>query len=157
MKNKIEVLKYIATELNAHNFSWALGGSAMLYLRRITSQFNDLDFLIDENVSLRVDHLIKALGREIETIPNPSFQSRFFKRYEIFGVRVDLIAGFQVNHQGVTHHFPLDAKRSDEIKIDGVSIYLSPLKMWWNYYHILSNHQRLREIENYVNNQTKKA
>ena len=45
---KLQVLARIARLLNEEEILWAVGGSALLYLKEIVSDFHDLDLIIDE-------------------------------------------------------------------------------------------------------------
>ena len=45
LNKKIELLKKIALRFNDANITWALGASMLLYFKKITIEFHDIDLM----------------------------------------------------------------------------------------------------------------
>jgi len=75
MMHKLSVLHKIANEFKSHQVEFALGGSAMLYLKGIVNEFNDLDLIVSPKSVLTVVEIMHRLGN-LETIPaSPQFST----------------------------------------------------------------------------------
>ena len=48
MEKKLKVLSALAADLNESDILWAVGASAMLFLRGIVKEFRDIDLLVCE-------------------------------------------------------------------------------------------------------------
>ena len=49
MEKKLKVLAALAADLNESDILWAVGASAMLFLRGIVKEFRDIDLLVCED------------------------------------------------------------------------------------------------------------
>ena len=61
LEEKIDLLKRIAHRFEEENVEWALGGSMMLYFKKIVPSFDDLDLMIFCSDVDRVRHILSKM------------------------------------------------------------------------------------------------
>ena len=61
IEEKIDLLKRIAHRFEEENVEWALGGSMMLYFKKIVPSFDDLDLMIFFSDVDRVRHILSKM------------------------------------------------------------------------------------------------
>ena len=66
---KLRVLAKIAAELEREKVEWALGGSAMLYLRGIVEAFHDFDLMVFEADAQKAAQVLDRLGMRQQSAP----------------------------------------------------------------------------------------
>ena len=93
---KLRVLAKIAAELEHEKVDWALGGSAMLYLRGIVETFHDFDLMIAEADAQKAAQILDGLGMRQQSAPSEKYRTAMFREYRIGGVDADMIAGFAI-------------------------------------------------------------
>lgn len=151
MKNhEMQVLKKVAQKLNHAKISWALGGSAMLYLSGVVTDFHDLDFLIDERDAGKLIAILDKLGTPEETISNPQFLTHFFDKRQMEGISLDFIVGFRIRSDQGVKHIDFHRAKHRVYDLSGDRIYLDSLDHWVSYYRWMDKPSRVREIEQFL-------
>lgn len=155
MMHKLSVLHKIANEFKSHQVEFALGGSAMLYLKGIVKEFNDLDLIVSPKSVLTVVEIMHRLGK-LETIPaNPQFSTLYFYKFRVDHVSVDVISELIINHQGKRHYFPFEKiEHSESYSLNGIEIPLQSIQDWKIFYRLMDRLDKIHLIETYLKNQS---
>lgn len=149
MNNKIDVLKELASKFNQSKVKWNVGASCMLYLRGITSAFNDIDIIIDEKDVELVKEILKDFIPN-QVLPNEKYKTKVFLEYVIHGVDIDIMAGFTILSNNKDYYFPIKDKSSyDTIKIDEVEIVLGSVEEWYTYYKLMDRKDKVELLSSY--------
>ncbi len=145
MKNKIETLIEIAEKLNQNNITWALGGSGMLYFYKIVDNFNDLDLLIVENDVDKFNEIFENYNfKEIKS--SGLFSSKYFSKGKINDIEIDVIAGFTINENDISHYYPLNVDDVNVCLLNDVEIKLDSLTNWLTYYNLMGRSEKSKLI-----------
>ena len=77
-QKKIELLQKIAHRLNEAHVQWALGASMLLYFKRITPVFHDIDLLVSEHDAECVRTILLEMGELCppDPMPNPMYRTK---------------------------------------------------------------------------------
>ena len=62
LEEKIDLLKRIAHHFKEERIEWALGGSMMLYFKKIVPSFDDIDLMIFCSDVDRVRNILSEMG-----------------------------------------------------------------------------------------------
>lgn len=150
MIEKLTVLATIAEMFNSKNITWALGGSAMLYLRGMVDQFDDLDIVISEGQEQVVEKLLVQMGECSIAPASEQFRSKCFKSV-VDNVKVDVISGFTIVCDGISHYLPLDTADIDMyMVIDDCKIYLHSIEVWRIYYSLMGRTAKVSLIDDAI-------
>ena len=151
-QKKLEALARLAADLNENDVLWAVGASAMLFLRGIVQDFHDIDLLVcEEEVEVAKEILLRH-GTLLPTRPDDRFGSHHFLEFDVDGVEVDLIAGFVVNSaDGKQQICPLQVEEVDAcVDVLDQAIALHSLQVWYQYYTWMGRKDRIKNIEDYL-------
>ena len=151
-QKKLNVLARLAADLNDSDILWAVGASAMLFLRRIVTDFHDIDLMVcEEDIEVAKEILLRH-GTLLPTEPNDQFGSHHFLQFDVDGVEIDLIAGFVVNSaDGKQHVCPLQMEEVDAcVDVADVAVSLHALGVWYKYYTWMGRTDRVKEIEEHL-------
>lgn len=88
---KREVLLEIAKRFNEEHLVWAVGGSLMLYLNGIVSDFEDIDVFVSVEHAPIAQNILESLGTKQLTTYSDQFQTVVYETYRINSVSVDLM------------------------------------------------------------------
>ena len=147
-ERKLKVLARIGERLNAQNITWALGASALLYLKGLVPDFSDLDIMLKEEDAERAEGVFASLGHQLPAKHKPEFKTRYYRAFQIQGVAVDVMAGFTILSQGEAHYFPLKKEAiRDYAEIQGVLIPLQSLVEWRQYYELMGRWNKVEIID----------
>ena len=148
---KLKVLAKLAADLNESDLIWAVGASAMLFLRGIVREFHDIDLLVCEEDVEKAKEILLRHGTLLPTQPDDRFGSRHFLEFDVDGVEIDLIAGFVVNSaDGKQHVCPLQVEEVDAcVDVLDQAIALHSLNVWYQYYTWMGRKDRIKNIEDY--------
>jgi len=94
--DKLLVLTQLADLLNRQKLRWAVGGSLMLYLRGVVSDFEDIDLFVTLEDAQQVIELLDQVAIPQETVPSEQFQTVVYKKYLMDGVFIDIMAGLRL-------------------------------------------------------------
>lgn len=151
-QKKLEVLAKLAADLNESDILWAVGASAMLFLRGIVREFYDIDLLVCEEDVEKAKEILLRHGTLLPTQPDDRFGSHHFLEFDVDGVEIDLIAGFVVNSaDGKQHVCPLQVEEVDAcVDIFEQAIALHSLQVWYKYYTWMGRADRVKTIEEFL-------
>lgn len=148
---KLKVLAALAADLNESDILWAVGASAMLFLRGIVPEFRDIDLLVcEEDIDIAREILLRH-GTLLPAKADDRFDSRHFLQFDADGVEIDLIAGFVVNSaDGQQHVCPLEVEEVDAcVDVFEQAVALHSLQVWYKYYTWMGRTDRVKTIENF--------
>lgn len=151
-RKKLCVLAKLAADLNESDILWAVGASAMLFLRRIVPDFHDIDLMVcPEDIEVAKEILLRH-GTLLPSRPDSRFGTRHFLEFDVDGVEIDLIAGFVVNSaDGKQHVCPLQVEEVDAcVDVADQAVSLHALKTWYEYYTWMGRTDRVKQIEEYL-------
>ena len=151
-QKKLEVLAKLAADLNEIDILWAVGASAMLFLRGIAKDFHDIDLLVsEEDVEVAREILLRH-GTLLPSGPDSRYDTRHFLEFDVDGVEIDLIAGFVVNSaDGKQHVCPLQVEEVDAcVDVADQAVSLHALSVWYQYYTWMGRTERVKLIEEYL-------
>ena len=138
--DKLRVLAKASAALNAAGVTYAVGASAMLYLRGVADSFTDIDVMAAEEDAPRAVAALRSLGTmpSPEQEQKPGYLTRCFRELEIDGVEVDLIAGMVIVSDGIAHECPLRREDIDgTVQVCGVPVPLHSLACWQRLYALM--------------------
>lgn len=148
VEGKLKVLSRIAQALNARSLTWAVGGSLLLYIKGIVSDFHDIDIMVAEADADAAQAVLSSLGGQLPVKPKDRYRSKRFLSFRIDGVDVDVIAGFTIIYEGEEHYFPLIGEEiKDHAEIDGTLIPLQSLGAWRRYYRLMGRDDKAALLE----------
>jgi len=151
-QKKLNVLAQLAAELNDSDILWAVGASTMLFLRRIVTDFHDIDLMVcEEDIEVAKEILLRH-GTLLPTKADSQYDSRHFLEFEVDGVEIDLIAGFVINSaDGKQHVCPLQVEEVDAcVDVADVAVSLHALSVWYQYYTWMGRTDRVKQIEEHL-------
>ena len=151
-QKKLEVLAKLAADLNESDILWAVGASAMLFLRGMLPEFHDIDLMVcEEEIDVAREILLRH-GTLLPTEPDSKYGSRHFLEFDVDGVEIDLIAGFVINTaDGKQHVCPLEMEDVDAcVDVFDQAVSLHSLRTWYEYYALMGREDRVKTIEEYL-------
>ncbi len=145
-------LARIAKELNRIDVTWALGGSVMLSYYGLVENPNDIDILVDENHIEAVDAAMKGIGIKRPWAKDAVYDSRYFYEFNVDGIDVDIIAGFQIQTSSGLYQYGFDAQSiTEEMTLEGEKIPLCSIEEWYILYQLMPNRGvKVRLIEDHL-------
>ena len=151
MEKKLKVLSVLAADLNESDILWAVGASAMLFLRGIVREFRDIDLLVCEEDISTAQEILQRHGKQLPVGDDCRFGSRHYRKSEVDGVEIDLIAGFVVNAEdGQQHICPLQMEEVDGcVDVFDQAVSLHSVQTWYQYYTWMGRADRVKTIEDY--------
>ena len=78
LEEKINLLKRIAHCFKEERIEWALGGSMMLYFKKIVPSFDDIDLMIFCSDVDRVRSILLVMGELKSENPKAKYQTKSF-------------------------------------------------------------------------------
>ena len=153
LDQKLRVLARIAEKLNSEQVTYAVGASAMLYLRGILDSFHDIDLSVAEADAPRAIAALQTLGTMAPPDRNSGYLTRCFRTFAVEGVEVDLIAGMViVSEDGEAHECPLLPGDIDaEADVCGIPVPLHSLACWRRYYSWMGRQAKAELVEKAMN------
>ncbi len=148
-KEQLNALIKIASLLNRYGFKWSLGASMMLKLRGLDVSVDDLDIIIQTDEIKRLEKIISIYNFKKE-VSSDKYRTTHFYELNIDNVDIDIMIGFKISTDGSLYTFD-DSSSTDEIKIQGVTIYLSSLEEWLKAYKAMNRKDKISVIENHLN------
>lgn len=140
---KLSVLASIAERFNRAGITWAVGASLLLYFKKRTDTFHDIDLMIAEADVEKTKEILSEMG--VLQPPNPSaqYQTRTFLEYVIDQTDVDVMAGFVIVKDGKSYDCALHKEEIvDEIEVFGQKIPLQSLELWGRYYRLMGREEK---------------
>ena len=149
-QKKIELLQKIAHRLNEAHVQWALGASMLLYFKRITPVFHDIDLLVSEHDAECVRTILLEMGELCppDPMPNPMYRTKAFMEFLIDSIEVDVMAGFAIVHEGTVYDCSLREDQIVEKMLLGTEVIpLQSPRLWCKYYRLMGRPQKVDMIE----------
>ena len=140
---KLQVLVHLAKLLNEKEMLWAVGGSVLLYLKGLVSDFHDLDLMIDEQDEEQIRGLLEKIGTLHSAAASSQFHSRCFMEWTVEGTEIDIIGGMVIESEGQAYAFPLKQEEiEDHILLEGEIVPLHSLRCWEQYYTLMGRFEK---------------
>ncbi len=145
---KLDLLARIAARFNSAGLTWALGASAMLYLRGITDDFRDIDLSVWDGDADTARDILLSMGTQCRSDAGEHYRTRHFYEFTVNGVEVDVMGGFAVEKDGVVYDCSLDPRDiSGSASVGGQTIPLHSLQAWRRYYQLMGRPAKVRLID----------
>jgi len=150
-EDKIVILKRVADKFNESNITWAVGGSTMLYFHEIVDRFDDLDIQVKESDFEVAKKLLEQIGN-YKIIPQSfRFKTKYFAKFIVSGVILDLMGGLKVRKNRVWHEISFDDDIVDKkINVGQTEIPLGRLVAWLHYYELMERYAKVKMIEDFL-------
>ena len=149
IQHKLNVLHKLAAEFNRHNLVWAMGASILLYLKGYVDNFNDLDIQVTATDAPKMEAILNDLG-DAQPTTKENFETKYFRKFMVDGVEIDMIGGFAIVSGGKVHDCDLHPEQiTDHTQLNGESIPLLSVELWRKYYHLMGRTQKVEIIDNY--------
>lgn len=144
---KIELLKIIAKKFNEANVTWALGASMMLYFKKITQEFHDIDLMITNESVESAREILSKMGTLQPPNLNPQYKTKTFMEFVINSVDVDVMAGFSILRDGKLYDCSLKEEQIVEwMTLDDTKIPLQSPLLWSRYYDLMGRKGKSDQI-----------
>ena len=140
LNKKIELLKKIALRFNDANITWALGASMLLYFKKITIEFHDIDLMIANEDVESVQKILSEMGEIQPPNPNSKYKTKSFMEFIIDSIDVDVMAGFSIVSDGKVHD------------LENTKIPLQSPILWCEYYRLMGRKEKVDVIESALAN-----
>lgn len=141
----------MAKVLNAYDVSYAIGASALLYLKGISDHFNDLDIVFEvKDLDKLKLAFIELDAKSYPLSNNDSFKSEVFLQYQLDGVDIDVIGGFRIINDDIIYDCPFNGIIDEYVCINEVKIPLDSLTAWEKYYHLMKREAKANMIHEYL-------
>ena len=147
LEEKIDLLKRIAHHFKEERIEWALGGSMMLYFKKIVPSFDDIDLMIFCSDVDRVRNILSEMGELKPENPKAKYRTKRFMEFTIEGIDVDVMAGFAIVYEGNVVDCSLEKEQIVEILPLGTeSISLQSPLLWREYYRLMERPNKVEMI-----------
>ena len=140
LDKKLKVLSAVAHELNECGIVWAVGASALLYLKNKTDHFNDIDIMVLEDDIDKLKEVLLKMGKLSPSKPAKQYRTRHFLEFTIDGIDIDVkggdlvIATGAVRMEGTSKEYaPIEFPAVADIEITNALI--EACKKYNNTYH----------------------
>ena len=153
LNKKIELLKKIALRFNDANITWALGASMLLYFKKITIEFHDIDLMIANEDVESVQKILSKMGEIQPPNPNSKYKTKSFMEFIIDSIDVDVMAGFSIVSDGKVHDCSLHKEQIVEwMTLENTKIPLQSPILWCEYYRLMGRKEKVDVIESALAN-----
>ena len=96
----------------------------------------------------RVRELLLSVGTPAPPNPSEKYATKHFLEFSVDGVDVDVMAGFAIICDGVTHDCALRREQIVEwTTLDGVAIPLQSVELWRGYYQLMGREGKVELID----------
>ena len=129
----LDALAKAAHELNRAGVVWALGASALLYVKGVVETFHDVDLLILPEHMPAAHKAFVQLGAKAKPAAPPSltYATPFFEEFTLDGIDFDLLGGFTIRRKDAIYRYPFGEDRIAEmLSYQEETIPLTPLSDW---------------------------
>lgn len=135
---KLSVLSKVAKSFNEADITWAVGASLLLYFQGGTEDFHDIDIVVSEEDALRMRSVLLKLGQEQETNSDKNFRSKYFWKFQVDEVEIDVMGGLVIIKEGKEYYCPLLVEEiTGTVMVNGVSIPLHSIERWRYFYELM--------------------
>lgn len=144
---KLKVLSKIGKNFIQENLTWAVGASLLLYLRGFIEDFHDIDIMVDEEDAPRMKEILLTMGTEQAANSDQNFHSKYFWKFFVDEVEIDVMGGLGIIKDGREYYCPLKEEEiTDEIMVNGVKIPLHSIERWEYLYALMGRKEKAELI-----------
>ncbi|MGL5258845.1 MAG: hypothetical protein ACRC7V_01925 [Lachnospiraceae bacterium] len=144
---KLMTLSKIAEQLNKNNITWAVGASAMLYLRGIVLEFADIDFMIKEDDCIIAKNILMEMGTLKESNAG-TYATKYFYEFTVNGIELDVMGGFAIVKDNIIYDCSLDtSKNFDHVMVKGEMIPMDSVQNWYHYYQLMGRDKKVELLK----------
>lgn len=149
----LKTLNLITNNLNDKGITWGIGGSLMLHCYDLIENYNDIDIIVSEqNIDIAISILDK-LGSRTTIEPSKIFASKYFYKYKINNICIDVIAGFTINHSNGSFKMTFDKNSIHSFNFRNIILPICTLEDWYIIYQLIPNKQeKVAILKNYFMN-----
>ena len=140
----------IADTLNAQGLHWVVGGSMLLEHFGLYENPHDIDIIVKKSDAQKANAVLSVIGIQKQVPVSDIFVSDFYRKFDINGTEVDLIAGFKIAHaEGIYEYAPdFDVPRDEQ------GIRYAALEDWYTLYLMMKKGQgKTGKLERYFSMQ----
>ena len=128
----------VAGALNGSGVLWGVGGSRLLREYGLIELPNDIDILVNLANAEAAAAVLGAMGEALPCGQNPTYATRFFRRYIVDGIGVDLMAGFAIRHADGQYDYVFDgASVPVRREVEGIQVPFAALEDWFVAYQLI--------------------
>lgn len=150
-RQKLDVLRRIAGELNRAHITWALGASMLLYFKGVTDTFHDIDLMVKTEDAEAARDILLGMGTLMPPNPEAKYRTKLFLEFVIEGVDVDVMAGFAIAQGDTVHDCSLRETDIAEMHdLDGEAVPLQSIARWREYYQWMGRTEKVRMIDAFL-------
>lgn len=150
-EKKLRVLLKVGQVLNENSITWAVGASLLLYFKKVTNEFNDIDIMIDEKDVEKVKEILLSFGELQPKNPSLKYKTKHFLEFKVEGVDIDIMAGFTIVSNQREYYFPLEKNEiEDYFILNGISIPLQSVYKWRTYYELMGREEKVKLINSKI-------
>lgn len=147
-KHKLDVLSQAAERFNAQGIIWAVGGSLLLYLKKIADSFHDIDIMVKKEDAESAKRILCDMGELRPPKSDEKYKTQHFYEFLIDGVDVDVMGGFTI----VKDHEEYDCSLSQDsisefVDVNGQRIPLQAVSDWRRYYALMGRDAKVAMID----------
>lgn len=150
----LETLSFIGDRLSDENITWGVGGSLLLNFYNIIDKPNDIDILVEEGNAAKFNEIMSSIGKPKEALSSNPFRTKYFSKYKVNGIDIDVMGGFAIQHNEGIYKLSLQQQSIVAQKnINGVDIPLCSLEDWYILYLLIPNKEKKEKallIERYL-------
>ncbi|WP_208588756.1 nucleotidyltransferase domain-containing protein [Gracilibacillus suaedae] len=148
----LETLSFIGNRFNNQNITWGVGGSLLLRFHQLIDKPNDIDILVDLDNTTQINRILSLIGTEKEVIQTEPFRTKYFNKFHVNNIDLDIMAGFAIQHQEGNYQLSFTKQSIVEYKqLNGVDIPLCALEDWYMLYWLIpGKKEKAVLIENYL-------
>lgn len=148
---KLKVLSRMGKRFNEENITWAVGASLLLYLQGIAENFHDIDIMVSEADALHMKEILLHMGREQEANSGKNFQSKYFWKFLVDEVEIDVMGGLGILKDGRMYYCPLKEEEiTDEVMLNEVEIPLHSVEHWRHLYELMGRTVKVEMIDSKI-------
>lgn len=146
---------FIVDKLNKNNISWAVGASVMLCFHGLVESPNDMDIIVAEKDIEKAKLVLDSIGNLLydgSKDHTEIYLTKYFYKYEVKDVQIDVMSGFILRHNKGVYEFPFDSRSIASYKeLEGIKVPLTSLEDWYILYQLMPNREpKVRMIEEYL-------
>jgi len=133
-KEIADVLKFITKKFQDYGIYWVIVGSVSLALQGLDLKPNDIDILTNKKDALKMNKLLEDyVMQPVKWSKNEEFDS-YFGKFLINSVKVEIMGDLKIKMGGERISFKNRLRSPRFIKIEGISLPVSPIKEQLEYY-----------------------
>ena len=133
-KEIADVLKFITKKFQDYGIYWVIVGSVSLALQGLDLKPNDIDILTNKKDALKMNKLLEDyVMQPVKWSKNEEFDS-YFGKFLINNVKVEIMGDLKIKMGGEWISLKNRLRSPKFIKIEGISLPVSPIKEQLEYY-----------------------